>query len=183
MPSRSVAEPCAAGARPAIETPIPQRSPPLKSAQTPPPGVLAARTGGPGAVLARGLSEPRQAAPAGAHQAVEERGMMPPSVSAIGRIIKADPDKMRCAPLRLDARGRRKPLRQTRKTRRPKEQTTAPLVLFACAAEAKWALDELTPVPIRYVLSDNGSKFIKDFKAELQRRISLIGSPARSRRR
>ena len=137
----------------------------------------------------------------------QSHGIPPPSVSTIGRIIQFAPDKMRHAPLRLNARGQRKPVRQRYKTRRPKGYTSAPMELFACdtvervrdgirryiftfidpcsrfafawasttrssrrAAAAIRALDDLTPVPIRYVLSDNGSEFMKDFEAELQRR-------------
>ena len=127
-----------------------------------------------------------------------------PSVSTIGRIIDREPDKMRHAPLRLDRRGRHKPLRQTRKTRRPKGISTAPMEVFACdtvervrdglrryiftfidpcsrfafawasttrsrAAHALRSLIALTPNTIQYLLSDNGSEFMKDFDSELKR--------------
>ena len=128
-----------------------------------------------------------------------------PSVSTIGRIIDREPDKMRHAPLGWIAADDTKPLRQTRKTRRPKGISTAPMEL-ACdtvervrdgirryiftfidpcsrfafawasttrsssrAAHALRSLIALTPTTIRYLLSDNGSEFMKDFESELKR--------------
>ncbi len=55
-----------------------------------------------------------------------------PSVSAIGRIIARDPNKMRHASTRLDARGRHKPLNRKPKTRKPKGFKHPPLEVFAC---------------------------------------------------
>lgn len=54
-----------------------------------------------------------------------------PSVSSIGRIIARAPDKMRHSPQRIDSRGRWRPLRRVRKTRKPKGLKTAPLTLWA----------------------------------------------------
>ena len=53
-----------------------------------------------------------------------------PSVSAIGRIIARDPDKMRHAPIRLSTRGRHKPIPCKRKTRKPKGFKHQPLEVF-----------------------------------------------------
>ena len=50
----------------------------------------------------------------------EQRGLRCPSVSTIGRIISRAPDKMRHVPMRLDARGRPKPVRRRKKLRRPR---------------------------------------------------------------
>ncbi len=61
----------------------------------------------------------------------EQHALPLPSVSTIGRIIQAAPDKMRLCPTRVDSRGRPKPPR-ARKPRRPKGVTTAPMELFAC---------------------------------------------------
>ena len=55
-----------------------------------------------------------------------------PSVSTIGRIIARDPNKMRHAPTRLDARGRHKLIPRKRKTRKPKGFKHQPLEVFAC---------------------------------------------------
>ena len=134
-------------------------------------------------------------------------GLATPSVSTIGRIIAAAPDKMRRIPQRLDNRGRPKSSRQINKSRCPPCPCTAPLEWFACdtvervrdgirryvftfidprsrvafawastsrssrrSAHALRLLRELVPRPIHYILSDNGSEFMKDFEAELKRR-------------
>ncbi len=57
-----------------------------------------------------------------------------PSVSTIGRIIARDPDKMRHAPTRLDARRRHKLIPRKPKTRKPKGVKHQPLEVFACDA-------------------------------------------------
>ena len=135
------------------------------------------------------------------------RGLATPSVSTIGRIIAAAPDKMRRIPQRLGNRGSPRSHRQTNKLRCPGRPCTAPLEWFACdtvervcdgicrhvftfidpcsrvafawastnrssrrSAHALRLLCELVPSPIRYILSDNGSEFMKDFEAELKRR-------------
>lgn len=56
-----------------------------------------------------------------------EQGIKLPSVSTIGRLIARAPDKMRHAPARLDRRGRPRPVRKERKTRKPKGLKTPPM--------------------------------------------------------
>ncbi|MFZ5537927.1 MAG: integrase core domain-containing protein [Pseudomonadota bacterium] len=73
-----------------------------------------------------------------------------PSVSTIGRIIAREPDKMRFAPQKLDARGRPKKPRQEKlkKARKPKDLHAAPMTL--------WAVDTIERVldgVRRYILS------------------------------
>ena len=65
------------------------------------------------------------------HVLLTERGLKPPSVSTIARIIKADPNKMRHAPTRLTPKGKTKPLRK-RRPRQPQGSRQPPLALFAC---------------------------------------------------
>lgn len=50
----------------------------------------------------------------------QELGITCPSASTIGRMIAKAPDKMRHTPMRLDAKGRRKPVRRCKVARRPK---------------------------------------------------------------
>ena len=61
-----------------------------------------------------------------------QQGLALPSVSTIGRLIARAPDKMRHAPVRLDARGRPKPVARPRKARQPHGRRTQPLEVFAC---------------------------------------------------
>jgi len=61
----------------------------------------------------------------------ERHGIPLPSASTIGRIIASEPDRMRHAPARLDARGRPKPLRRP-KPRKPKGGSREPLEVLAC---------------------------------------------------
>ncbi|MBU2763943.1 helix-turn-helix domain-containing protein, partial [Acidithiobacillus caldus] len=58
-------------------------------------------------------------------------GIPLPSVSTLGRIIARAPDKMRQSPARLDARGRPKPIKRSRKPRKPKGVTTTALQCLA----------------------------------------------------
>ncbi|RLA83451.1 MAG: hypothetical protein DRG31_06160, partial [Deltaproteobacteria bacterium] len=68
----------------------------------------------------------------------EERRFRCPSVSTIGRIIARTPDKMRYVPVRLDARGRVKPVRRTEKPRKPRG--------FKAEALEFWAVDLVDPL-------------------------------------
>ena len=61
-----------------------------------------------------------------------QQGLALPSVSTIGRLIARAPDKMRHAPVRLDARGRPKPAGRPRKARPPQGRRHGPLQVFAC---------------------------------------------------
>jgi len=63
----------------------------------------------------------------------EQRGLRCPSISTIGRIIARAPDKMRHVPVRLDARGKPKPLRRSEKLRKPRG--------FKASALEFWAVD------------------------------------------
>ena len=63
----------------------------------------------------------------------EKRKLKCPSVSTIGRIIARAPDKMRHVPMRLDARGRPKPVKCRFKLRKPKR--------FKASALEFWAVD------------------------------------------
>jgi len=49
-----------------------------------------------------------------------QQGLPCPRASTIGRIIADAPDKMRHVPQRLNARGKPKPVRRTRKARKPR---------------------------------------------------------------
>ena len=78
----------------------------------------------------------------------EERGLVCPSVSTIGRIIARAPDKMRHVPMRLDARGRPKPVKRSFKVRKPKG--------FKVSALRLWAVDLIERVRDgirRYILT------------------------------
>ena len=78
----------------------------------------------------------------------EERGFDCPSVSTIGRIIARAPDRMRHAPVRLDARGRSRPFRRSRKLRKPRG--------LRVGAMRFWAVDTIERVRDgirRYVLT------------------------------
>ena len=67
------------------------------------------------------------------HVLLANRGLEPLSVSTIGRIIKADPNKMRHAPTRLTPTGKNKPLRTRRpRPRQPQGSRHSPLSIFAC---------------------------------------------------
>ena len=61
-----------------------------------------------------------------------QQGLGLPSVSTIGRLIARAPDKMRHAPVRLNARGRPKPAARSRRARQPKGLRHGPLQVFAC---------------------------------------------------
>ena len=60
-----------------------------------------------------------------------EHRLAVPSESRIGRLIARAPDKMRHSPARLDARGRAKPVKRSRKPRKPKEGTPTALQCLA----------------------------------------------------
>ena len=61
----------------------------------------------------------------------EKKGLKCPSVSTIGRIIDRAPDKMRQVPMRLDARGRLKPVKRSFKLRKPKGLEVSALKFWA----------------------------------------------------
>ena len=61
---------------------------------------------------------------------MEYRLAVPPE-SRIGRIIARAPDKMRHSPARLDARGRARPVKRSRKPRKPRGVTTTALQYLA----------------------------------------------------
>ena len=63
----------------------------------------------------------------------EERGVRWPSNSTIGRIIARAADKMRHVPIRVDARGRPKPVKRSFRVRKPKG--------FKVLALEFWAVD------------------------------------------
>ena len=60
-----------------------------------------------------------------------ESGIALPSASTIGRIIARAPDKMRTHPVRIDPRGRLKPLGRSAKPRKPKQASLKPLACLA----------------------------------------------------
>ena len=66
------------------------------------------------------------------HPWCQEHGLALPSVSTIGRLIARASDKLRHAPVRLDARGRPKPVARPRKARPPHGRKAQPLEVFAC---------------------------------------------------
>ena len=61
----------------------------------------------------------------------ETKGLALPSESTIGRIIARDKEKMRFTPYRIDRNGKRKPIKRTQKTRKPRKLTTPPMHLWA----------------------------------------------------
>ncbi|MFZ5615064.1 MAG: hypothetical protein ACOY4L_09590, partial [Pseudomonadota bacterium] len=67
----------------------------------------------------------------------QQHGVPLPSASTIGRLIARAPDKMRHAPVRLDAKGRPKPARRPAKPRKPKGVRTAPLECLATDASER----------------------------------------------
>ena len=96
------------------------------------------------------------------------QGMECPSASTIGRLIARAPDRMRHAPVRLNAQGRPKPLKRVRKARKPKDLKVAPLSL--------WAVDTIERV------RDGMRRYLLTF-LDPQSRIALaLGLPSKASR-
>ncbi len=94
-----------------------------------------------------------------------------PSGSTLGRLLARAPAQMRQPPIRLDARGRPKPVSQPRKPRPPKNRHPVPLQGFAGATvgrrhatHALEALGHLLPAPPRCLLTDTGAECLGPFQ-------------------
>jgi len=61
----------------------------------------------------------------------EEKRLVVPSESTIGRVISKDKEKMRLTPYRITTKGKRKPIKRKFKTRKPKNLTSKAMHLWA----------------------------------------------------